>query len=257
MVQSDSAFGIALSAMTFASIAEHYDTHLAEHYTWLFGGLPQRAAENKKAFLELGLGGKQGARALDLGAGSGFQSIPLAELGYAVTSVDLSRKLLDELAANAKGLPITIKHEDFLRTLAASEPGLELCVCMGDTLTHLSSFGDVQRVFREVHRVLAPGGTFVLAFRDLTHALEGVERFIPVRACFLEYEGDHVRVYDLIHTKTPEGWEFKKSVYRKLRIANDWAKKRLVEMGYSIVREDLARGMGTIVARKPLTGPTL
>jgi ubiquinone/menaquinone biosynthesis C-methylase UbiE len=147
--------------MTFASIAEHYDTHLAEHYTWLFGGLPQRAAENKKAFLELGLGGKQGARALDLGAGSGFQSIPLAELGYAVTSVDLSRKLLDELAANAKGLPITIKHEDFLRTLAASEPGLELCVCMGDTLTHLSSFGDVQRVFREVHRVLAPGGVFV------------------------------------------------------------------------------------------------
>lgn len=240
-----------------ASIAEHYDTHLAQHYSWLFGGLPERAKENKKAFVELGLHGKPGARAIDLGAGSGFQSIPLAELGYAVTSVDLSRKLLDELVASSKGLPITVKHEDLLRTLASAEPGFEVCVCMGDTLTHLSSFGDVQRVFREVHRVLAPGGTFVLQFRDLTKPLEGADRFIPVRAdentvftCFLEYEGDHVRVYDLIHQRTPEGWELKKSVYRKLRIAGDWAKKRLVEGGFTIERDDSARGMVSLVARR-------
>lgn len=241
-----------------ASIAEHYDTHLAEHYSWLFGGLPERALENKAYFEALGLRPSGGKRAVDLGAGTGFQSIPLAELGFDVAAVDISKKLLGELAQSAKGLSVHTHHEDLLRFLANAEPGVEVVVCMGDTLTHLASFGDVQRVLREVFRVLAPGGTFVLAFRDLTAPLEGADRFIPVRAdentvftCFLEYEGDHVRVYDLIHTRSPGGWELKKSVYRKLRIASDWAKKRLVEVGFSVLREDAARGMVTFVMKKP------
>jgi SAM-dependent methyltransferase len=240
-----------------ASIAEHYDTHLAEHYSWLFGGLPERAAENKRLFEAMGLVARTTKRALDLGAGSGFQSIPLAQLGFEVTAVDLSKKLLGELASSAKGLRITTKNDDMLRYLASAEPGFEVCVCMGDTLTHLSSFGDVQRVFREVHRVLAPGGTFVLAFRDFTRALEGVDRFIPVRAdestvftCFLEYEGDHVRVYDLIHQRTESGWELKKSVYRKLRVSGDWARKRLTEVGFAIEKDEDSRGMVTIVGRR-------
>ena len=40
-------------------------------------------------------------RAVDLGAGCGFQSIPLARLGFAVTAIDIDRKLLDELHRNA------------------------------------------------------------------------------------------------------------------------------------------------------------
>jgi len=240
-----------------ASIAEHYDTHLAEHYSWLFGGLPERSAENKALFESMGLVPKGTERALDLGAGSGFQSIPLAQLGFDVTAVDLSRKLLGELSQNAKDLRITTKNDEMLHYLASAEPGFEVCVCMGDTLTHLSSFGDVQRVFREVHRVLAPGGTFVLAFRDFTDALEGVDRFIPVRAdestvftCFLEYEGDHVRVHDLIHQRTATGWELKKSVYRKLRVSGDWAKKRLTEAGFHIEKDEASRGLVTLVGRR-------
>ena len=38
-------------------------------------------------------------RAVDLGAGCGFQAIPLARLGFAVTAIDLDRKLLAELAS--------------------------------------------------------------------------------------------------------------------------------------------------------------
>lgn len=39
--------------------------------------------------------------AVDLGAGCGFQSIPLAQLGFRVTAIDLDKKLLDELKANS------------------------------------------------------------------------------------------------------------------------------------------------------------
>ncbi len=240
-----------------ASIADHYDTHLAEHYSWLFGGLPERTQENEALFRELGLEPRGSKRALDVGAGTGFQSIPLAKLGFAVIAVDLSKSLLTELTANASGLPITPICDDILHYLPSAEPGLEVVVCMGDTLTHLAGFGDVQRLFRETHRLLAPGGAFVLAFRDLTRELVGPARFIPVRAdagtvftCFLEYEGDHVTVYDVIHRKNFDRWEMKVSAYKKLRIASDWAEKRLRETGFEIERSEERRGMRMLVLRK-------
>lgn len=242
-----------------ASIAEHYDTHLAEHYSWLYGGLPERAGENEALFRELGIAPLEPgvSRALDVGAGTGFQSIPLARLGFVVTAVDLSKPLLAELAESAKGLAITTVCDDMLHYLPNAEPGLELVVCMGDTLTHLSGFGDVQRLFREAHRLLAPHGAFVVAFRDLTRELEGTSRFIPVRAdagtvftCFLEYDGDHVTVYDVIHRKTFDRWEMKVSAYKKLRIGADWAQKRLRETGFDLERSEERHGMQTMLFRK-------
>ena len=239
------------------SIADHYETHLAEHYSWLFGGLPERTKENRAYFEKLGLKGS--GRALDIGCGSGFQSIPLAQLGYHVTGVDLSKTLLDELGRHAADLPIETVCDDILHYIVTAKPGLELCVCMGDTLTHLVSFGDVQRLLREVHRILAPGGRFVVAFRDFTNELVGNARFIPVRGdphtvftCFLEYEGDHVRVYDVIHRR-PEGssaWEMKVSGYKKLRIGPDWFKKRVVEVGFTVESSEVRQGMATVVLRR-------
>jgi len=237
------------------SVERHYDLHLAEHYSWLFGGLPERIAENRELFEKLELRATSKERALDIGCGSGFQSIPLAQLGYAVTAVDLSAKLLEELARNRGDLPIETVRKDILElTPLLPSSAFQVAVCMGDTLTHLGSFGDVQRLLREVHRVLGPGGTFVIAMRDYTKELRGEDRFIPVRAdertvfsCFLEYEGDHVRVYDVIHSKRDEGgWDMRVSSYKKLRIGPDWLEKRARETGFAIVLHD-----GILVLRKP------
>ncbi len=236
----------------------HYELHLAEHYSWLFGGLPERVAENRALFEKLGLRSDSKARALDVGAGSGFQSIPLAHLGYAVTAVDLSAKLLGELKRNAGDLPIETVRKDILEHIVElPKAAFAVCVCMGDTLTHLGSFGDVQRLLREVHRVLAQGGTFVVAIRDYSQELRGDARFIPVRAdertvfsCFLEYEGDHVRVYDVIHSRADLGWDMRVSSYKKLRIAPDWLEKRTSDAGFEVVSKDTAHGMFTLVLRK-------
>lgn len=232
------------------TVALHYDLHLAEHYSWLFGGLPERVAENRAYFESIGL---RGERALDIGAGSGFQSIPLARLGFSVVAVDLSAKLLAEMRASAGDLPIRALCDDILHCIGSMDSSsFEACVCMGDTLTHLASFGDVQRLLRDVHRVLAPGGRFVVALRDYSEELRGEERFVPVRAdertvfsCFLEYEGDHVRVYDILHARTETGWDMRVSSYKKLRIAPDWLEKRAKETGFEVVSHD-----GPLVLRK-------
>ncbi len=240
------------------SIAEHYELHLAEHYSWLFGGLPGRVAENRALFERLGLHPAGGKKALDVGSGSGFQTLPLAQMGYEVTAVDLSKLLLEELASHAQGLAVTTVHDDILRWIETAPKDFELAVCMGDTLTHLVQFGDVQRLLREVHRVLVPGGRFVLAFRDYTHALQGADRFIPVRgdehilfSCFLEYEGDHVRVYDILQQRDGDaGWTMKVSAYRKLRIARGWVEKRAAEVGFEVRSSGDEQGMVMLVLKK-------
>jgi len=201
-----------------ATAQQHYDQLLASIYVWMAGGVEAALAAGTQDVAPLVPGT---GLAIDLGAGFGMHAIPLARGGYDVLALDTSRELLDVLRANAEGLRIRTLEADLLDFRRHAPAPAALIVCMGDTLTHLASFGDVQRLLREVHRVLAPGGRFVIAIRDYTNELRGDARFIPVRAdertvfsCFLEYEGDHVRVYDVIHSRAELGWDMRVSSYK-------------------------------------------
>ena len=70
-----------------ATMVEHYETHLAAHYSWLLGGLDRKCRENKAFFFLHDIQPLVDGRAVDLGCGSGFQAIPLAELGFEVVEV--------------------------------------------------------------------------------------------------------------------------------------------------------------------------
>jgi len=241
-----------------ATASEHYESLLADHYSWMCGGFDARVSTNLVFFSNQGTAPRGSGIAVDLGAGPGFQSIPLAQLGFKVLAVDLSRKLLDELESKRRGSPITAIHDDLLNFPAHCESPVELCVCMGDTLPHLETFNQVQLLFEKVFRALETGGRFILTFRDLTFELRGLDRFIPVRSdaetiftCFLEYETEHVKVHDLVYTKNGETWELHKSCYWKLRISADRAVGLLKEAGFSIDLCDKMNGLITIIAGKP------
>jgi SAM-dependent methyltransferase len=175
----------------------------------------------------LGVTGRpSGGLAVDLGCGSGFQSIALARLGLRVLSIDFSPRLLAELSERARGLPVAAVAGDIRDVGALATTGVELVVCMGDTLSHLEREEDLERVFAGVATRLAVGGRFILAFRDLSGELHGLERFIPlhssdelIMACCLEYEPTRVKVHELIGARQPDGWQFRKGVSRKLRLA--------------------------------------
>ncbi len=238
-----------------ASVAEHYEILLAEHYTWMAGDFAGKVAEQRALLARLGLP-PAGGRALDLGCGSGFQSVALAELGFPVLAVDTSRTLLAELAGRTGTLPITTLEADIRGGLQAVEPGFAVAVCMGDTLTHLPSRDDVVRLFATVRRLLTAGGLFVIGLRDMIRPLEGTDRFIPVRSdadrimtCFLEYEPETVIVHDLVHVREGSGWSLRKSAYRKLRLGTDWAQARLAEAGFAVERVQAVAGMALLAAR--------
>jgi SAM-dependent methyltransferase len=240
-----------------ASSKAHYAELLAPVYSWMYGGFAAAVERNSQFFARHGIAPSSSGVAVDLGAGCGFQSIPLAGRGYRVTAIDLDAHLLGELEANVGSLPIEIVADDLLEFRRHVEDGVELAVCMTDTLLHLESPDDVGHLFAEIYAALEPGGRFLATFRDFTHALEGVDRFIPVRSdddtiftCFLEYEAATVKVHDLVYRRTPDGWSFGKSYYRKLRLSPEWVVDALSSIGFE-VESVVEAGVATVFARKP------
>ena len=93
---------------------DHYDQQLASVYSWM-AGTPESVFERNHAlFRQLEISSSPRGLAVDLGAGSGFQSIPLAELGFSVVAVDFCALLLSELSNRANNLPIHTVHDDIL-----------------------------------------------------------------------------------------------------------------------------------------------
>ena len=246
-----------------STVKTHYDNLLAEHYDWMFAvPFDAKVAEQKALLREfVSAAGPNAGLAVDLGCGSGFQSVALAELGCQVLAVDVSEKLLQQLGARIASRNITTRHADLLSLdcLVAADSASTV-VCMGDTLTHLTSRNEVSALFRSVCRALMPGGQFVVTYRDLANGeLQGLDRFIPVRGderrvmtCFLEYESpETVVVHDLINVREQDGnWTLHKSSYRKLRLAIDWIREQLIAAGFSITLQRPGR-LVTIAATKP------
>lgn len=256
------------SSVTTTPVA-HYDRLLAEHYTWMLGGDLPALVKGQRAFLTgLGLAPEHaGSLAVDLGCGPGHASLALAGLGFdPVLAVDLSRQFLDELgeaaargAADAAAVrPVRADIRAALRDRDLVRPGsVGVVVCLGDTLTHLPTRGDVAALLRDVATVLAPGGVAVLSYRDLTVPLTGTDRFLPVRAtedrimtCFLEYPDDFddytVVVHDLVHTRRApgEGWTLRAGSYRKLRLAHGWVLDQCRAAGLAVIRDEPGPGPG-------------
>jgi SAM-dependent methyltransferase len=241
---------------------QHYENLLADHYEWMFGLPFEAKVKEQETILEAFIGKNvTGGLAVDLGCGSGFQSLALSDRGYAVLAIDTSDKLLRNLSARIGSRNIITKRAD-LRELDSlvSPDSVEIAVCMGDTLTHLSSRSEVSHLFQSVAHALKPGGTFVITYRDLASVeLYGLDRFIPVRSddrrvmtCFLEYDtAETVVVHDLIHLREDNGnWTLHKSCYRKLRLATEWVIAELFASGLFICGRSESRMITIAATRK-------
>ncbi|MEO7430168.1 MAG: class I SAM-dependent methyltransferase [Acidimicrobiales bacterium] len=107
------------------------------------------------------LGNVDGKRILDLGCGAGHNAIALARHGAKVIAVDESSDQIAEArtAAEHEGVKVELHHA----------PLAELAFVRADTIDAVvSAFGlaavdDIDRVFRQVDRVLRPEHHFVLS----------------------------------------------------------------------------------------------
>ena len=101
---------------------------------------------------------------LELGAGSGRITVPLARAGHRVIALDRMDAMLDALRRHLdeeeelRGT-VEIVQAD-MRELPLDESSVDLVIAPFNALMHLYTWQDLLACFREVARVLAPGGAF-------------------------------------------------------------------------------------------------
>jgi SAM-dependent methyltransferase len=206
----------------------------------------------------IGLPASGSGIAVDLGAGFGMHSVPLARRGYQVTAVDSHEPLFSELRARAGSLPIRTVNADLLEFKNYVPQPATVILCMGDTLTHLPDAASVETLFKAVAMTLVRGGLFALTFRDYASApLKGDGRFILVRSdenriltCFLEYGDTRVQVHDVLHERDGGQWRLRLSSYPKLRLSPEWVVAALTSLGFAVRREPGVSGMVRVIAKQ-------
>jgi SAM-dependent methyltransferase len=240
-----------------STVADHYERHLAPIYVWMAGGAEAALAAGSAEIDALNLPVARGDFVLDLGAGFGMHSIPLARKGARVTAIDSSAELLRTLAELSGDQPVRAVNDDLLAFQSHIAEAPSAILCMGDTVTHLPDFGAVEQLVARASAELRVGGSLVLSFRDYSVPLTGEQRFIPVRSdetriltCFVEYEREAVLVHDILHERASGGWQARVSWYRKLRLPPQRLIDCLRSNGFEVRREPGVRGMVRLVARR-------
>lgn len=235
----------------------HYDTLLAKNYLWMAGGFENNCERNRTFFSAQGITPEGTGIAVDLGAGCGFQSVPLAGAGFSVVAVDFSQQMLDILRQHATTPRVRTVWEDILsfRSWAGQNP--ELITCMGDTLTHLPGPDAVRGLLRQCANELTPGGKLVISCRDYSPEPTGSTQVIPVRRdadriflCRLDYDLDCVRVTDILYSRESGSWERVFGTYRKTRIAPGMLAGIMADEGFHITFCEVRSGMITIIGKK-------
>ena len=237
-------------------VKAHYDSHLADVYSWMAGDFREKVNQTREFFIKNNIKPSSTHSTIDLGSGHGIQSAALAEIGFDVTAVDFSEKLLLELKQNTANKVKTI-NGDITEFIYPMENKPELIVCMGDTLTHLPSINEVNRLIGNAAENLHINGRFVLSYRDLSRELTGTSRFIPVKSdntlilsCFLEYFDSYVNVNDILHEKINDKWEMKVGSYPKLKIPVNGITDIIQSFGLSVTLTTVIQGMNYIIAEK-------
>lgn len=104
---------------------------------------------------------KSDIKILDIGAGTGRYSVPLAEEGYDVTALELVKHNLGIL--KSKGSNVKAYQGNALKLKRFEKESFDLTLLFGP-MYHLFSYEDKMQALKEAKRVTKPGGIIMVAY---------------------------------------------------------------------------------------------
>lgn len=113
---------------------------------------------------------------LDIAAGTGVNSVALAQAGFRVTAADGSQNMVAKTRENAKRYGVQLadtKAVDWLSLdkLLGTEQ-FDAVVCLGNSFTHLFDHEDRRTALRAIFNVLRPGGMLIMDQRNYDSMLD-------------------------------------------------------------------------------------
>jgi glycine/sarcosine N-methyltransferase len=185
------------------TVAAFYDT-LAPDYDDMTGF--QKRFVHERPFFRL-LVDRYGIKnAIDAGSGSGFHSLLLANLGVQVTAIDVSPEMIRLLKGHAKEMGLTVRaiESSFLSLPSVVHKKFDALFCMGNSLAHVLTRGELSDTLKSFAQVLKPGGILfmqnlnydrILAHRESIQSVKEANGVTYVR--YYEYKAETIQFHIL------------------------------------------------------------
>ena len=142
-----------------------YDSLSADYDSMLdFNKLTDSRTEALKKFIKSGY-----RNAIDIGCGTGADSIALAKNGLKVTGYDTSDKMIQKARLNSKqnNLRIRFSNSPIQNVGVDNHSKFDIIVSLGNAIANISPVV-LNKIIRKVHRLLKPEGSFI--FQILNYA---------------------------------------------------------------------------------------
>ena len=138
-----------------STIEDQYADWVKTRTPPLFG----KHADTKVMDLARSLGAPKDVPVLDIGAGTGRNTLPLARAGFPTDAVELSPDLANILQNDAakEGLPVTLYQGDILGQLELPKERYRL-VILCEVVSHFRETSELRKLFERAAEILAPGG---------------------------------------------------------------------------------------------------
>lgn len=155
-------------------------------------------------------------RAVDAGAGTGFHSLLLSELGVKVSAVDVSPAMLEALRRNAasRGVEIETVRSAFADIADRLRGTYDAVFCLGNSLPHVLTEAELLATLTGFRSLLGKEGILFVQLLNYAKLLAGRDRIQSVRedgekifVRFYDFEEVLVRFNILTLTRVPSGFE--------------------------------------------------
>ncbi|HIK33816.1 MAG TPA: class I SAM-dependent methyltransferase [Oscillatoriales cyanobacterium M59_W2019_021] len=143
-------------SISSSSVAQQYNTWVSARQPPLFGKYP----DAKLMEVVKNLGNPESTPILDIGAGTGRNTIPLAQLGHPVDAVELTPPFAQQIrdAAAEKNLPIAVTEGNILDPLVRMKPSHYQLALISEVISHLRDRDQLRLLLAKMCDFLCPGG---------------------------------------------------------------------------------------------------
>jgi glycine/sarcosine N-methyltransferase len=119
-------------------------------------------------------------KVLDIGCGTGDLAIALSEAGFAVTGIDSDPVMIQKAMDKMTNKPVTFTPMDMQDLADFCNPStFDAVLCFGNTLVHLANIQEIEKLCKDVRRILKQNGKFLIQILNYDYILDHNIRSLP------------------------------------------------------------------------------